>query len=400
MPISLIKALNRLRNYPDIKTLLREAVTQFPGNEAKQNINIQDRKGNPLRRVIQQYYGGDDTRKPILAFRHDADNNDCKALRAACAALVTARDCDGGTGAKLLFYARFLGHIADVEGKETNDRVLRNIVTSLGYADYVVNKSVPYPIDPEPIGTIRIPTNRETRAKIQELQAELGVKTQTEVLDILIASHLNRAEGVRQLRQENTELINENHQLKEELSNMATNQDLVELVKSLEAKFEALEARLATQSPAAIESTPTKTKTVQEPKEDVSYEEMTNAQLWTGAEGKSTKGKGSSEEKIRRCFNAIATYNDTIATGDGDRLAITNQAIRALSGVNGLIVGEWIKNHTDEIINHHSKFDMLNPRNPNTVETYYNKRLGEGKINAILGLINTELLDGVALKKK
>ena len=31
--------------------------------------------------------------------------------------------------------------------------------------------------------------------------------------------------------------------------------------------------------------------------------------------------------------------------GDDDRLAITNQALRELSGVNGLVVGDWIKAH-------------------------------------------------------
>jgi hypothetical protein len=36
---------------------------------------------------------------------------------------------------------------------------------------------------------------------------------------------------------------------------------------------------------------------------------MSNADLWA------TKVKGASEEKIRRSFNAIALYNDTIATG-------------------------------------------------------------------------------------
>jgi hypothetical protein len=34
---------------------------------------------------------------------------------------------------------------------------------------------------------------------------------------------------------------------------------------------------------------------------------------------------------------AIALYNDTVATGDNDPLAITNQALRELSGVNGLL---------------------------------------------------------------
>ena len=48
-------------------------------------------------------------------------------------------------------------------------------------------------------------------------------------------------------------------------------------------------------------------------------------------------------------YQTICLYNDTLATGDNDRLAITNQALRELSGVNGLLVGDWIKAHADEV---------------------------------------------------
>jgi hypothetical protein len=64
-----------------------------------------------------------------------------------------------------------------------------------------------------------------------------------------------------------------------------------------------------------------------------------------------------------------------------------------------LVVGEWIKSHADEIISHHSKYEMENKKDPTKVETYYNKKHGTDKIYQILELINTELLDGVALKK-
>lgn len=62
-------------------------------------------------------------------------------------------------------------------------------------------------------------------------------------------------------------------------------------------------------------------------------------------------------------------------------------------------VGNAIKAYTDEIISHHAKYEMLNPKDPNKVETYYNKSLGNEKINQILDLINNKLLDGVAMKK-
>jgi hypothetical protein len=121
---------------------------------------------------------------------------------------------------------------------------------------------------------------------------------------------------------------------------------------------------------------------------------MSNADLWA------TKVKGASEEKIRRSYEAICLYNDTVATGDDDRLAITNQALRELSGVNGLLVGDWIKAHADEVINHNSKYQMQNSKDPSKAETYYNKRHGAEKISKILGLVNDQFLDGEALKSQ
>jgi hypothetical protein len=128
--------------------------------------------------------------------------------------------------------------------------------------------------------------------------------------------------------------------------------------------------------------------------EVIDWSGMSNADLWT------TKVKGASEEKIRRSYEAIALYNDTVATGDNDRLAITNQALRELSGVNGLLVGEWIKSHADEVISHNSKHGMQNAKDPSKTETYYNKRHGAEKITEILNSVNEKFLDGEALKSQ
>ena len=96
----------------------------------------------------------------------------------------------------------------------------------------------------------------------------------------------------------------------------------------------------------------------------------------------------------------ITLCNDTVATGDDDRLAITNQALRELSGVNGLLVGDWIKSHADEVISHNSKYGMQNSKDPSKPETYYNKCHGAEKITKILGLVNEQVLDGEALKSQ
>ena len=66
----------------------------------------------------------------------------------------------------------------------------------------------------------------------------------------------------------------------------------------------------------------------------------------------------------------------------------TNQALRDLSGVNGLLVGEWIKAHTSEVITHNTKHGMQNAKDPQRLDTYYNKRHGAEKITKILNLVN------------
>jgi hypothetical protein len=98
--------------------------------------------------------------------------------------------------------------------------------------------------------------------------------------------------------------------------------------------------------------------------------------------------------------DAITLYNDTIATGDDDRLAVTNQALRELSGVNGLLVGDWIKAHADEVISHNSKYGMQNSKDPQRLDSYYNKRHGSEKITKILSFINEQCLEGEALKSQ
>jgi hypothetical protein len=69
-------------------------------------------------------------------------------------------------------------------------------------------------------------------------------------------------------------------------------------------------------------------------------------------------------------------------------------------GINGLLVGDWIKTHADEVISHNSKYKMQNAKDASKTETYYNKRHGSEKITKILNLINEQFLDSEALKSQ
>jgi hypothetical protein len=181
------------------------------------------------------------------------------------------------------------------------------------------------------------------------------------------------------------------------MSQVTQSPETANLEASLEAKIERIiEEKLSKAlSNLAIPQVaqPTQATQATQPvkqSEVIDWQSKSNADVW------GSKVKGASEEKIRRSFNAIALYNDRLATGDDDRLAVTNQALRELSGVNGLLIGDWLKAHADEVISHNSKHKMENSKDPQHLDTYYNKHHGSEKITKILAQINEECLDGEA----
>ncbi|MFM6050991.1 MAG: hypothetical protein ACKPA7_04990, partial [Sphaerospermopsis kisseleviana] len=101
---------------------------------ATQNRKIEDRRGNSLRRVVREYFGGRESETPVLNFRDGEDQNDCKALRAAYLCLAVERDyCKSSLGAKMLQAAKLAGHFTQ---ENPTDKDLNNLVTTLGYSDY------------------------------------------------------------------------------------------------------------------------------------------------------------------------------------------------------------------------------------------------------------------------
>jgi hypothetical protein len=404
-----IKCLAKLRREPSTKSLLKEVATQFPKSLTSQNLEIDKRRNGSLNRVVRAYFGDKGDKSPILAFRHGEVQDNNKALRAAYAVLATERDCQGSFGAKILHASRLLGHFV----KEIkNDRDLTNLGTSAGYSDYFTAKPVPFPLAPQKEKVMQVRVTDEDFETLKQLQKDWEAPNQQSVVNRLLESQGKLVELAKQLLEAKAR-INQLDKEKEEMSQVETQQVTVS-----KSELEAMIERMVTQKieqalsnlpvtqqvNQANQSKPT-TQAIAKPQEVIDWAGMSNADLWA------TKVKGASEEKIRRSYEAICLYNGTVATGDDDRLAITNQALRELSGVNGLLVGDWIKSHADEVISHNSKYGMQpvdeagNPaRDKNTGEirtdSYYNKRHGKEKITKILGLINEQFLDGEALKSK
>ena len=416
--------LNHLRNDASIKELIKQVNHEFSGDVAAQNKAIEDRRGNSLRRVVQEYFGGKDSREPLLNFRHGQEQNDCKALRAACACLVTERDCRGSIGAKMYFAACFLGHITP--GEKISDSDLKHITTTLGYSDYYVTKPVGFPDGPLKPKLSNIRVNSSDLEAIRHLQEKLEAPNHQSVVRELITSYSNRKDiakqlqstqqkvaqleaqvkqlqennnqleaQVKQLQENNNQLEATNNQLQQEKDAMSDIQqpqtvtlNVTELDSWLEKKVIEMVNKLAlggTIAPATI-ATPAK---VAPPKEEIDWQAKTDAEVW------GSKATLAAVEKIRRSYQAICLYNDTVATGEGDRLAITNQALRDLSGCNGLLVRDWIEAHKDEVISHNAKFGMENKKDPSNPASYANKGKDTDKI---LLLINEEFLSGEGFK--
>jgi FtsZ-binding cell division protein ZapB len=314
-----------------------------------------------------------------------------------------------------------LGHFVK---ENPTDKELQAVATSLGYADYFSTKPVPFPTAPQKEKIHQVRTTEADFETIKQLQDFWKLPNQPSVVSKLIERHEKTVELGKQLQElqtKNNQLAQEKREMTEQLEQLQARVNQLEQEKAqmsqvqpqspestdLEAKLEAkieqlIEEKLSkalsnlaiaqpnNQTPDSKPVTQTPTKQL----EVIDWESKSNAEIW------SSKAKGASEEKIRRSFNAITLYNDTIATGDEDRLAITNQALRELSGVNGLIVGDWLKAHADEVISHNSKYGMQNSKDPQRLDTYYNKRHGAEKVTKILALVNEQVLDGEALKSQ
>ncbi|MFY7806238.1 MAG: protelomerase family protein [Limnoraphis robusta] len=375
----IIDRLKYLRKDKAIKAAIKQIETECSDDEIAQNKIISDRIGRGIRAKV----AGLLQKKQIEIRLGDEDINQ-KGLRAAYACLAVARDFPGSQGHKMLKYGQILGHL--IEGEDISKRDLMNLTTSLGYSDYYIpdGLSVPFPKIPVfDMKTVNVRVYCETREIINELKTE--DETQQDAFKRLIET----AQHAEKLEQALIESKAEIERLKSELSQQNTptkQEDKMDktAIKSLIKECLA-EMNISSESiKITLEQTPEQTeKTEQDNQAEI--EAIPNDKLWAG--------RKHPEEKIRRSFLALMEWNDTFSPSNEQRLAITTQSLRALSGCNGLMVSAWMNEHSDEILGHHSKYAMLNPKDPQSLTTYFNKGKDQ---DGILKAINEKLLGGVA----
>lgn len=388
----IIKCLNRLRKDDYIKTLLNEVKVQFYKSITRQNIEIDKRCNGSLNRVVRKYFGNKGEVNPVLNFRFGEEQDNCKALRAAYSVLATKRDCKGSNASKLLFAAKMLGHFIP---ENKTDRDLTRLATTLGYNDYYTDMDVKLPPLPEKAKLASSKIFETSVEVIKQIQKELELPTQASVVEYLIDFYQNGSKKLQEVTNELDLVKQENSKLQQKFNDMQTTNNISVSetnVDKLDPKIEKMiEIKIQQLLGSTLNQVNPNTTVISKPSViETDFESLSNQELW------SSKKQGAANEKIRRCFLAICNYND-LAVSQDERIAITNQILRQLSRTNGNQVGDWIKQHTDEIISHNSKYSMQNAKDPSDVVTYYNKVL-KNRVEEILNEINSKFLEGAATK--
>jgi hypothetical protein len=74
---------------------------------------------------------------------------------------------------------------------------------------------------------------------------------------------------------------------------------------------------------------------------------------------KRSHAKGSAEEKLRRAFEAIVTYNEALNRSDADKWAINQNALAELTGCNRPAIKHFLTQYGAEIERHHQSHGLL-----------------------------------------
>lgn len=386
-----IKALARLRKDPSIQILLKKVAAQFPDSITRQNIEIDNHRGQSLRRVARAYFGDTGDKNPVLNFRYEEKNSNNKALRAAYSILCTERDCKGGYGVKIFHASRILGHFTP---EKPDDRLLTKIATTINYSDYFTQKPVKFPTMPEQKQKMKLTQVRATQTDfntIVKLQKELELPNQQSVIEHLLKPQNHNEQLERRLMEAQQKIADmqktitnyetqlnqvQQAQQAQQVMNRQPQPQITEAQNHQDSRVDKLEAQMgqmmemmqqiisgtsstksqSEESTAAPVATVAAIKPTSKQKND--WESIPNEQL------KNMKANGAVEEKIYRAFRAIASYNDT-APSNEDRWYIGSTTLSQVSGCNRQNIGDWVKAHQMTVDDHNNKYGL---------GQYHNKR--------------------------
>lgn len=411
-----LTAFNKLRSLPECLEITAMVDRELAKGNTQEKIDemIENRRGNSLRRVVQDEFG-------FIPAKEDEKNVSNKSLRAVYVKLITDRDCPK-TIDDLLWASRSIGHFIDTESPDKNK--LMDLITTLNYRYYYTNEVTPFinlevtPLEgdksyrcyesdynylKELADTLGFSNQSQsiryilTRAnKADKLEAKIEkLQSRIKELETMKTQTITEVKEVEVVKEVPVEVIREVEVIKEVGTPLTINSELQELIKN-EVALQVKEALKGVKSEVKVEVKPEVKEDVKPTAaktDDTDWEGMSNEDVWK------TKKQGASTEKIRRSFVAVGFYNGEVANGeDLPKIAITNQVLRDLSRCNGQLVADWMRDHADEIISHNEGFGVFTKSGQ--LESYANRQIGISTVKTVLEVVNNRFLDGQALNKK
>ena len=350
-----LDAFKRLRKMPESKDLL-QVIKSHGDDYRKANDEIHSRRNKSLNRVVKEYFN------PVLPARYGEDEDACKTLRAAYLTLATERDRPKHINA-LLFASRLAGHFVDTD--KVSDSDLNHLLTTLGYFDYYVDGQVNFAPTPEKFKGEEVKQVRAFASDyelVKKLQEEWNLPNQQAVLKALI----EKSDQVNELEQK---LLKSQAQIKELegriMQQVETPQPTEQHTEELGDTVKRLVAEALRE---LLPSAQVQAQAIPQPQPQPQLQARPQSQLQPGKpekdwesvpseELRQTKERGAAEEKCRRAYVAITSYNDA-QTELNNKWAVGVRSIQDLAGVNHAVASRWVGQYGMPINDHNIKHSL------------------------------------------
>jgi hypothetical protein len=353
-PASLIVAkLKAIRLDSDVKRIIDESIKKSP-DVVEQNRAIDSYTNKRINRALKLHFGLIlPTRIGDTEDQETGETGNCKALRAAYAALITERDMAGrSTGDKLIYAGRALGHVT---AERLTHRDLTHLLTTMGYMDYEISGDVPFVdlSDRKPIDRLKV--SESVHEWITQKKQEWGTTQSETVARLIEFFESNQTTKLEVSEDQDMGLVAD---LQSQVNN--TNAQIATLAQQVSALTQAVAGlTLQNQSqsfihqPVAPQATEPKPVA---PKSGNSMALATAADLWGESWDKPSRAAGAAEERIDRAIKAIFAYNDQLLGYPAkEKWAVGNRVLRDLTGANGQLIAARLDVWQSVISEHHSK---------------------------------------------
>jgi hypothetical protein len=331
-PKIVIEAHKRVKRNPEVIAMINDAISGVKPHLQRDAI---DKKFNkPLNRVVVSNFGG------ILLPRYDETDPNCRALRSAYVAIQLAREIaqsgidDPDPSLEHDYACEILGH---EESGGATPRYRGFVIVSIGdwerkksrYLASIAGKSPSKsPTEPPKLVKKNLQIHAVDLEKFNELATHFEGQHHRDIFQFCVDAAMEK--------------------LSTKNENPPTENTAPDTMNVQEIVNQAVATALANLAPTPQE-TPQQTPQQTPKKPGKNLESMPKNELFSGK-----KIDGSAHEKLRRWAVAITIFNERQPVIE-DRWLIGTALLKAVSGINGQIIGRWIAAQ-DWIARHNDAF--------------------------------------------